>query len=213
MLVLRTSSGSGPPRVYIFVRRAHRGTFEDADHLARPCLTFVQTRFGFFAGAASVAGDVRRGLREFAAPCSSASAGWTRTSCCSSARERRPGPGQAKSATSARRRRHRDAKVVSSGVPHTALGFLVASQPTYLTARAASVARASASAGTTRHVVQPVGRGWPTVLSRHAAGRVQPTHSPKAVAPLGVVLHRWQRLVLQCAVGPHATVRRDGRPG
>eukprot|EP00964_Phaeocystis_antarctica_P126830 scaffold90504_cov36-Phaeocystis_antarctica.AAC.1 len=39
------------------------------------------------AGAASVASDVRRGLCVFAAQFSSASAGWTRTSCCSSARE------------------------------------------------------------------------------------------------------------------------------
>ena len=122
------SSVPGPPHLYFFVRRSYRGTFDEADHLARPCLTLLRERFGFFAGAAAVAGDVRRGLREFPAPFSSASAGWTRTSCCSSARERRPGPGQAKSATSARRRRHRDAKVVSSRVPHTALGFLVASQ-------------------------------------------------------------------------------------
>ena len=78
----------------------------------------VQTRFGFFAGAASVAADVRRGLCLCAAPYSSASAGWARTSCCSSARERRRGPGQAKSATSACRRRPRDVKVVGEPVPH-----------------------------------------------------------------------------------------------
>ena len=114
------SSEPGPPHLYFFVRRSYRGAFDDADHLARPCLTLLRGGFGFFAGAASVARDVRRGLRVFAAPFSNASAGWTRTSCCSSARERRPGPGQAASATSACRRPRRDAKVVIDLVPHTA---------------------------------------------------------------------------------------------
>ena len=57
------SSVPGPPHLYFFVRRSYRGTFDEADHLARPCLTFVQARFGFFAGAAAAAGDVRRGFK------------------------------------------------------------------------------------------------------------------------------------------------------
>ena len=63
----------------------------------------------------------------------------------------------------------------------------------------------------TSHVVQPVGRGRPTLLARSPAGRVQPASSAEAVAPLGVVLDRRQRLVLRCRLGPNAAVRRDGR--